>query len=80
MKIKIDDEYSKNFKITIDMIEKFAMVSGDKNPIHLDEEYAQNSIFKKRIAHGLLVGSFISTIIGNYFPGKGTIYLSQSLK
>jgi 3-hydroxybutyryl-CoA dehydratase len=80
MKIKIDYEYSKNFKVTMDMIEKFSLVTGDKNPIHLDKEYAQKSLFKKRIAHGFLIGSFISTVIGNYFPGNGTIYLSQSLK
>ena len=80
MRIKINDEYTRNFTVTEEMIDKFALVTGDKNPIHLDKEYAQKSLFKKRIAHGFLIGSFISTVIGNYFPGNGTIYLSQSLK
>ena len=58
----------------------FSEISGDFNPIHLDEEYAKSTIFKKRIAHGFLVGSFISAEIGQKLPGNGTIYLSQSLQ
>ncbi len=59
---------------------KFSEVSGDNNPIHLDEKYAKKTIFKKRIAHGLLVASYISSAIGTKLPGEGTIYLEQSLK
>jgi 3-hydroxybutyryl-CoA dehydratase len=80
MEIKISDKYSKNFSVTAEMIEGFAMVTGDKNPVHLDEKYAENTIFKSRIAHGFLVGSFISAVLGNDFPGNGTIYVSQNLK
>lgn len=78
--IKIGDSFSKETIVTEDMIEGFARYSGDNNPIHLDEQYAKTSIFKNRIAHGLLISSFISAILGNDFPGNGTIYLSQSLK
>lgn len=56
------------------------MISGDDNPIHLDEVYAKNSIFKGRIAHGFHVGSLISAVIGQKLPGNGTIYLSQSMR
>jgi 3-hydroxybutyryl-CoA dehydratase len=58
----------------------FAEVSGDDNPVHLDDEYAAGTIFKGRIAHGMLTGSFISTVIGTRLPGNGTIYMSQSLR
>jgi 3-hydroxybutyryl-CoA dehydratase len=49
------------------------------NPVHLDDEYAKNSIFKKRIAHGMLLGGYISSIIANEYPGEGSIYLQQTL-
>lgn len=55
----------------------FAKLTGDVNPIHLDDDYAQQTRFKERIAHGLLVTSYISTILGTKLPGKDTIYLSQ---
>lgn len=58
----------------------FAEVSGDHNPIHLDEEFAKTTRFGGRIAHGLLTASFISTVIGTQLPGPGSIYLSQDLK
>lgn len=61
-------------------IEKFADVSGDHNPVHMDEEFAKTTLFKSRIAHGLLSASFISTILASKLPGPGTIYLSQELK
>ena len=80
MEIRIKDKFSRDFEVSREMIEGFAEVTGDKNPIHLDENYAKNSIFKSRIAHGFLVGSFISSVLGNDYPGNGTIYLSQSMK
>ena len=55
----------------------FANVCGDLNPIHLDEKVAANSMLKKRIVHGAMINAFISTVIGMYLPGAGTIYLSQ---
>ena len=60
-------------------IELFAELSGDDNPIHLDEDYAKKTIFKRRVAHGLLTASFISAVIGGKLPGPGCIYISQSL-
>lgn len=58
----------------------FAGVSGDDNPVHLNEIYASESMFKGRIAHGMLTASYISTVIGTRLPGPGTIYLGQNLK
>ena len=57
----------------------FAELSGDFNPIHIDKDFAEKTFFKQRIAHGFLVGSLLSTIIGTKLPGHGTIYLSQAL-
>ena len=58
----------------------FAGISGDNNPVHLNEEFASTTQFKGRIAHGILTASFISTVLGTRLPGPGCIYLSQSLK
>lgn len=58
----------------------FAGISGDLNPAHINEEYAKNTAFKGRIAHGILGASFISTVLGMYMPGPGTIYMKQELK
>ena len=67
-------------KITESDINAFAEVSGDFNPIHVDEEAAKKSVFGRRIAHGMLSASFISAVLGMYLPGEGTIYLGQNLK
>ena len=61
-------------------IEMFAEVSTDHNPVHLDDNYAQDTIFEGRIAHGLLTAGLISAVIGEQLPGHGAIYMSQSLK
>ena len=66
--------------ITQDDILLFSKVSGDENPVHLDEEYAKQTIFGKRIAHGMLTASLISAVIAEQLPGHGTVYLSQTLK
>ncbi|HLI05685.1 MAG TPA: MaoC family dehydratase [Ktedonobacteraceae bacterium] len=66
--------------ISEDDILLFALVSGDHNPIHLDARYAEQSFFGRRIAHGFLVGSLISAVLGNELPGPGSIYLGQTLK
>jgi 3-hydroxybutyryl-CoA dehydratase len=58
----------------------FAAVSGDTNAVHIDAEYAATTMFKERIAHGLLSASFISAVLGTRLPGPGTVYLAQSLK
>ena len=58
----------------------FAAVTGDTNPMHLNAEYAERTIFKERIAHGMLAAGLITKVLGTQLPGPGTIYLSQSLK
>lgn len=69
---------SKKFLITEDIITEYSKISQDMNPVHLDDEYAKNSIFKKKIAHGMLLGGYISSIIANEYPGEGSIYLQQT--
>lgn len=61
-------------------IELFAEVSTDHNPVHLDDEYARDTIFEGRIAHGMLTAGLISAVIGEQLPGHGTVYLGQTLK
>ena len=61
-------------------IEMFAEVSTDHNPVHLDDDYANDTIFEGRIAHGMLTAGLISAVIGEQLPGHGTVYLGQSLK
>lgn len=58
----------------------FAGVTGDFNPAHMNEEYAKNTAFKTRIAHGMLSAGFISAVLGTKLPGPGTIYLNQDLR
>jgi 3-hydroxybutyryl-CoA dehydratase len=60
-------------------IVSFAEVSGDTNPVHLDPDYAAGTIFKERIAHGMLTASYVSTVFGTRLPGPGAIYVSQTL-
>ncbi len=66
-------------EITDRDIEMFAEVSTDHNPVHLDDEYAHDTIFEGRIAHGMLTAGLISAVIGEQLPGHGTIYMKQSL-
>ena len=61
-------------------IEQFAAISTDHNPVHLDDEYARDTIFEGRIAHGMLTAGLVSAVIGEQLPGHGTIYMSQNLK
>lgn len=61
-------------------IELFAEVSTDRNPVHLDDDYARDTIFQGRIAHGMLTAGLISAVIGEQLPGHGTVYMGQSLK
>jgi 3-hydroxybutyryl-CoA dehydratase len=60
-------------------LDTFATLTGDRNPIHLDEEFAAETIFKGRIAHGMLTATFISAILGTQLPGPGAIYIAQTL-
>ncbi|MDP2619532.1 MAG: MaoC family dehydratase [Hyphomicrobiales bacterium] len=66
--------------VTAKDIDMFAAVSGDTNPFHLDEAFAASTAFGGRIAHGLLVASYFSTILGTKLPGPGSVYVSQTLK
>jgi acyl dehydratase len=80
MDLKIGDTFSTERHVTDEMIRKFADVSGDYNPIHLDEEFAKTTRFGKRIAHGMLSGAFISAVLGYEFKERKIVYLSQSMK
>src|SRR6056297_1689703 len=66
--------------VTDEDIEMFAQVSTDRNPVHLDDDYARDTIFEGRIAHGMLTAGLISAVIGEQLPGHGTVYLRQTLK
>ncbi|MGD1992103.1 MAG: MaoC family dehydratase [Anaerolineae bacterium] len=66
--------------ITADDVDTFAELIGDFNPIHVDEDYARQSRFDGRIAHGMFTGGLISAVLGNELPGPGAIYLSQQLQ
>ena len=79
-KLSVGQLYSTVNIVTDEDILKFAEVTGDVNPIHLDEDYAKASVFGERIAHGMISAGYISAIFGTRFPGAGSIYLSQSLK
>lgn len=80
MKIKVGDEFRQKFHITKEMVTQFMELSGDKNPIHFDEEYAKTTKFGQCIVPGMLVAGLLSKIIGMDFPGNGSIYLGQDLK
>lgn len=77
--IKIGDEAEISKVVTEEDIQKFSEVSLDTNPLHLDEEFAGKTIFKKRIAHGIIGASLISAVLGTKLPGINTIYMSQTL-
>ncbi|WP_129409966.1 MaoC family dehydratase [Marinitoga lauensis] len=78
--IKLNQTYEVKRRITAKMVETFAEITGDKNPVHLDEEFASKTVFKKRIAHGILSVGLISAVLGMEFPGPGTIYMKQDTK
>lgn len=80
MKLSIGDTAARSKTITDEDVRAFAAVSGDENPIHLDEDFAANTQFGKRIAHGMLSASLISAVLANDLPGHGSIYLGQTLK
>jgi 3-hydroxybutyryl-CoA dehydratase len=80
MTLKIGDTFTVQKEVTDELIRKFADVSGDHNPIHLDEEFAKTTRFGKRIAHGMLGASFISAVLGYKLSEQKVVYLSQTLK
>ncbi len=80
MNISIGQRFSTSREVTDGLVRQFAEVSGDYNPIHLDDEFAKTTRFGRRIAHGMLSGAFISAVLGNEFRGMKIVYLSQTLK
>jgi len=80
MDIKIGDTFSTTREVTDHLIRDFAELSGDHNPIHLDEEFAKTTRFGQRIAHGMLSGAFISAVLGNEFKNRKILYLSQTMR
>ena len=77
--VRVGDSASMSKEINDQDVRIFADISGDRNPIHLDDEFAATTFFKKRIAHGALSGALISAVLGMLMPGPGTIYLSQTM-
>ncbi len=78
--IKKGMEVSYSQTITDADVKAFAGISGDNNPVHMSDEYAEKSRFKKRIAHGLMSASYFSALFGTKIPGEGCVYVSQSLQ
>tara|TARA_A100001037_G_C14681873_1_gene427669 strand:- start:130 stop:561 length:432 start_codon:yes stop_codon:yes gene_type:complete len=74
--------YTKKFQIIVteSLVNDFAKLSGDFNPIHIDDNFAKSKKFKGRIVHGMLLASFLSQMTGMYIPGKNALYVSQSLE
>ena len=77
--IEVGQKKKFTVKITESMLNNFATISGDYNPLHMDESYARTTSFEKRLCHGMLLASFFSRLVGMYIPGKGALYFSQSL-
>lgn len=80
MNIKVGDSFHKERLVTDALVRAFAELSGDHNPIHLDEDVAGKTRFGRRIAHGMLSGAFISAVLGYEFAERKIVYLSQTLK
>jgi 3-hydroxybutyryl-CoA dehydratase len=78
--LKVGDRAEFTKTISESDVYLYAGVTGDLNPAHINEEYAKKTFFKTRIAHGMLLGGLISTVLGNKLPGPGTIYVSQRLE
>lgn len=76
----VGQNFSTRRRITTEMVDSFANLTGDRNPVHTDEEFARKSRFGRRIAHGMLSVGIISAILGNEFPGPGSIYMKQEVR
>ncbi len=77
--IQIGDTAEMSRTITAAMVDAFAETTGDYNPVHVDEEFAKTTMFKERIAHGMLSASLVSAVLGTRLPGMNTVYLKQEL-
>jgi 3-hydroxybutyryl-CoA dehydratase len=80
MDIKIGETFSNERQVTDALVRGFAELSGDHNPIHLDDEFAKTTRFGRRIAHGMLSGAFISAVLGYEFQERKIVYLSQTMR
>lgn len=78
--MKLGSKYTHQYSFSQNDVNLFAQITGDTNPLHLDEKYAEKTIFKTRIMHGFLSASVFSKVFGTLFPGNGCIYLEQNLK
>lgn len=78
--IEQNDEFRHAFSFTQEDVVKFAEVTGDNNPIHIDADYAAKTPFAQPIMHGFLAGSIFSKVFGTMFPGEGTIYMKQTME
>ena len=77
--MQVGDKVSMHKVFTEEEVEEFAKISTDRNPIHLDAEFAAATVFGQRIVHGMLVASLFSGLLGRELPGEGSVYLGQSL-
>ena len=79
--VEIEIGMQKSFQVVISegMLDDFAKLSGDDNPLHMNEEYASSTSFKKRVCSGMFLSSFFSRLVGMYLPGKHALHISQSL-
>lgn len=77
--MNVGEQAQRSLTVDDDLVSAFAEVSSDRNPVHMDEEYAAKTRFGRRIAHGMIAGSLISATLANDLPGPGTVYLSQQL-
>jgi len=75
-----NDTFSHIFSFTQADVEAFAQITGDKNPVHLDQAFAEKTPFGRRIVHGAFIGAIVSKVLGMDFPGQGTIYRQQQTK
>jgi len=78
--LRIGETIERSFRVSDEIVRGFAELLGDRNPLHLDDEFAQSTRFGRRIAHGMIAAVQISAVIGNALPGPGTVYLNQTLK
>ena len=78
--MKVGEKFEHEFSISQEEVNQFASLSGDNNPIHLDPEYAKDTVFKKPVIHGVFTLSVFSKILGTLFPGEGSIYLGQEIQ
>lgn len=78
--IKVGEQASLTKTFSNEDVRTFAEISGDNNPIHLDDEYAASTRFEKRLVHGILTSGMISAVLGTQLPGPGSVYISQTLK